>query len=33
VSGPEERLKLEAAIMVSVQTMNYLHGGHHRSAM
>jgi len=29
----EEQLKLEAAIMVSIQTMNYLHDGHHRLTM
>jgi hypothetical protein len=33
VHGPEDQLKMEAAILLSVQTMNYLHGGHHRLAM
>lgn len=27
---PEEEVKLEAMIMLTVQIMNYLHGGHHR---
>jgi hypothetical protein len=29
----EEELKLDAAVLVSVQTMNYLHGGHHRLSL
>jgi len=30
VSRPERQVKLEATILLTVQTMNYLHGGHHR---
>lgn len=33
VGAPEEQLKTEAAILLSIQTMNYLHGGRHRLAM
>ncbi len=29
VSRSEEKIKLEATDLVTVQTMNYLHGGHH----
>jgi hypothetical protein len=30
VHQPAERTKLEAAVLLTVQTMNFLHGGHHR---
>ncbi len=33
VDRPEQKVKLDVAVMVSVQTMNYLHGGHHRIAL
>ncbi|MBN1441155.1 MAG: putative zinc-binding metallopeptidase [Planctomycetes bacterium] len=33
VHHPDEQTKLEAAILLAVQTMNYLHGGHHRIAL
>jgi len=31
--GPEEPTKIEFTILLTVQTMNYLHSGHHRIAM
>jgi hypothetical protein len=31
--GPEERAKLDFTIMLTVQTMNYLHSGRHRVAL
>ena len=31
--GPEDRTKLDFAIMLTVQTMNYLHSGRHRVAL
>jgi hypothetical protein len=31
--APEEETKRDAIILVTVQTMNYLHGGHHRVAL
>ena len=31
--GPEDRTKLEFTIMLTVQTMNYLHSGRHRVAL
>jgi hypothetical protein len=30
---PEEKAKLDVTILLTVQTMNYLHGGHHRVAL
>ncbi len=30
---PEEKAKLNVTILMTVQTMNYLHGGHHRVAL
>jgi hypothetical protein len=33
LSGPEERTKLDFTIMLTVQTMNYLHSGRHRVAL
>ncbi len=30
---PEEEAKQDALVMLTVQTMNYLHGGHHRLAL
>ncbi|GKS56959.1 hypothetical protein YTPLAS18_04860 [Nitrospira sp.] len=30
---PEARAKLDVTILLTVQTMNYLHGGHHRVAL
>ncbi len=33
VAPPEGRLKMELAILLTVQTMNYLHSGHHRVEM
>lgn len=33
VAPPEGRLKTELAILLTVQTMNYLHSGHHRVEM
>jgi hypothetical protein len=30
---PERQAKRDAMIMLTVQTMNYLHGGHHRFAL
>jgi hypothetical protein len=30
---PEEEVKLDAMVLLTVQTMNYLHGGHHRIAL
>ena len=30
---PEERTKLDFTIMLTVQTMNYLHSGRHRVAL
>lgn len=33
VERPEEELKQEAMILLTVQTMNYLHGGYHRVAL
>jgi hypothetical protein len=30
---PEEDVKRDALVMLTVQTMNYLHGGHHRLAL
>lgn len=33
VDRPDEQVRLEAAILLSIQTMNYLHGGHHRLAV
>ncbi len=32
-AGPEERLKVDFAILLTVQTMNYLHTGRHRIGM
>jgi hypothetical protein len=31
--GTEEHAKLDFTILVTVQTMNYLHSGHHRVAL
>jgi hypothetical protein len=31
--GPEEQTKLDFAVMLTVQTMNYLHSGRHRVAL
>ncbi len=31
--GSEEQARVDAIVMLTVQTMNYLHGGHHRIAM
>jgi hypothetical protein len=33
LSGSEEHAKLDFTIMLTVQTMNYLHSGHHRVAL
>jgi hypothetical protein len=33
LKGPEEQTKLDFTIMVTVQTMNYLHSGRHRVAL
>jgi hypothetical protein len=33
VSGPSSEVKQRAMVMLTVQTMNYLHGGHHRVAL
>ena len=33
VSGNEMEVKQKAMVMLTVQTMNYLHGGHHRVAL
>ena len=33
VSQPDDDLKMEAVVLLTVQTMNYLHGGHHRLAL
>ncbi|MDH5625991.1 MAG: hypothetical protein OEY21_07790, partial [Nitrospira sp.] len=30
---PEEKAKLDVTILLTVQTMNYLHSGHHRVAL
>jgi hypothetical protein len=31
--GPEERSRLDFTVMLTVQTMNYLHSGFHRVAL
>ena len=31
--GPEDRTKLDFIVLMTVQTMNYLHSGHHRVAL
>ena len=33
LAGPEERTKLDFTMLVTVQTMNYLHSGRHRVAL
>jgi hypothetical protein len=33
VSGSFPRAQREALVLVTVQTMNYIHGGHHRVAL
>jgi hypothetical protein len=33
LKGPEERVKLDFIVLVTVQTMNYLHSGRHRVAL
>ena len=33
LARPEERTKLDFTIMLTVQTMNYLHSGRHRVAL
>ena len=33
VTGPAAEVKQRAMVMLTVQTMNYLHGGHHRVAL
>ena len=33
LTGPEEHTKLDFMIMLTVQTMNYLHSGRHRVAL
>jgi len=33
VNKPREQVHLEATVLLTVQTMNYLHGGHHRLAV
>ncbi|GMU22282.1 MAG: hypothetical protein AMXMBFR13_23690 [Phycisphaerae bacterium] len=33
VAGRERQVKMDFAILLTVQTMNYLHSGHHRMAM
>ena len=31
--APEERTKFDFMVLLTVQTMNYLHGGRHRIAL
>ena len=31
--APEDRTKLDFMVLLTVQTMNYLHGGRHRIAL
>ena len=33
LTGPEDRAKSDFLVLLTVQTMNYLHGGHHRVAL
>ena len=33
LTGPEDQTKLDFTIMLTVQTMNYLHSGRHRVAL
>jgi len=33
LAGPEDRTKLDFIVLLTVQTMNYLHDGHHRVAL
>lgn len=33
LDGPERQARRDALVMLTVQTMNYLHGGHHRLAL
>ena len=33
LATPEDRAKLDFTILLTVQTMNYLHGGRHRVAL
>ena len=33
LTGPEEETKLDFTVMLTVQTMNYLHSGRHRVAL
>jgi hypothetical protein len=33
LKGPEDRSKLDFTVMLTVQTMNYLHSGRHRVAL
>ena len=33
LTGPEEHAKLDFIVLLTVQTMNYLHSGRHRVAL
>jgi hypothetical protein len=33
LAGPEDRTKLDFLVLLTVQTMNYLHSGRHRVAL
>ncbi len=33
LAGPEERVKLDFIVLLTVQTMNFLHSGRHRVAL
>jgi hypothetical protein len=33
LTGPEDQARLEFTILLTVQTMNYLHSGRHRVAL
>ena len=33
LTTPEERAKIDFTVLLTVQTMNYLHGGRHRVAL
>ena len=33
LASPEERTKFDFMVLLTVQTMNYLHGGRHRIAL
>jgi hypothetical protein len=33
VAGPEDQVRLEFTVLLTLQTMNYLHSGRHRVAL